>query len=195
MFKYNATDSAIYIAEFLCTTLLEWYHSRLLHPGIQWMLTTMQFHFAWPAMKKDIGMYKKHVQSVKNKMLPPQNGTAISRSHRTLPHAHGRKSMLTWSVHGRSDSSTLHWINTKQTSYMHSHVSIVQLGTLNWYKLPPKTTKWSVNYSKIIGSTDTPDPLLWSSTMEANLQDTLSRRCSPHRYPKSIKKQYPNLLW
>jgi hypothetical protein len=50
----QVNTAAIYVPASLCTPILQWHHTTLLHPGIKRMQATLKEHFYWPGVDADI---------------------------------------------------------------------------------------------------------------------------------------------
>ena len=74
----DPTVSRIIVPQALTKRLLEWYHTNLVHPGVERLYNTLRQHFTWPNMLEDIRQYTK-------KCGPCQKGKRGLRGYGKIP--------------------------------------------------------------------------------------------------------------
>ena len=74
----DPTVSRIIVPQTLTKRLLEWYHTNLVHPGVERLYNTLRQHFTWPNMLQDIRNYTK-------KCGPCQKGKRGLRGYGKVP--------------------------------------------------------------------------------------------------------------
>ena len=55
----DPSQSRIIVPQTLTKRLLEWYHTNLVHPGVERLYNTLRQHFTWPRMLADIRAYTR----------------------------------------------------------------------------------------------------------------------------------------
>ena len=55
----DARTSRIIVPASLAKRLMSWYHTNLVHPGVERLYNTLRHHYTWPNMLEDIRSYVK----------------------------------------------------------------------------------------------------------------------------------------
>ncbi len=99
----QVNTAAIYVPAVLRASILQWYHTTLLHPGIKRMQATLKEHFYWPGVDAAVESLVCTCTMCQKCKLTAVKKYGRSRCLPTISSPLGKKCMLTSLDHGTSD--------------------------------------------------------------------------------------------